>query len=60
MTNHEIRQEVPWPPSSEALFNITRFRCSCGWVGVLFPDSRHCYREREAAQREAEIHTGGN
>lgn len=53
---HHMRQEPPWPPHPEALRNVTRFRCDCGWIGQTFPDDRDCGSERERARAEAAEH----
>ena len=40
MSEHAIRQHVPWPPHPEADYMLSRFECSCGWTGSTFRDVR--------------------
>ncbi|WP_336991062.1 hypothetical protein [Leucobacter sp. VD1] len=53
---HKIRQEVPWPPNSEATYMLTRFRCDCGWAGSTFVDARDVPEEFEKGRAEAARH----
>lgn len=57
---HRVRQEPPWPPSPEATYNLTRWKCICGWEGDAFADLKggiHAL-DREGKERLAREHEG--
>ncbi len=37
---HHTYQVPPWPPSPESTYMLTRWKCSCGWVGPVTKDLR--------------------
>lgn len=56
VTEHKITQQVPWPPSPDSEYMLSRFECSCGWAGGTFKDLRSNSVERAAYRGQADTH----
>lgn len=57
VTEHKISQQIPWPPSPDSEYMLSRFECSCGWVGGTFKDLRSNSVERAAYRGQADAHS---